>query len=136
MQKVGEKVEQKLLLKSFYNEHKVFRKEVRMFDIQAVIAALLCYASMILLVKIEEPSFGITAAVGLVWMARSILSLWEKLAVLKEVSLKAVEVDQRLLQYDRGIGTWVIRTVIDVLFFGSAAVCALATISVVITSAH
>jgi hypothetical protein len=111
----------------FMHEHRVFRGEVKMFDISSVLAALLCFASDILFGVHPHQAFGFTALVGLIWMIRSILSLWEKLAVCKAIALKMAKINPEYMAYDRGKGTWRFRTSVDIAFFGYGILCAILT---------
>jgi hypothetical protein len=107
------------------SEHKIFRSEVKMFDLSAVLSALICYASYIFFCVFGASSLGLTAVVGALWMIRSILSVWEKLAVCKKIAEQVSVENNELMRYDRGYGTWRIRTVFDILFFGGALLAAI-----------
>lgn len=73
------------------------------------------YASYVMFRVSDASAFGISAAVGMLWMVRNVLSLWEKLAVCKKIATHLTEVtsSDAVMEYDRGRGTWRIRTVND-----------------------
>ncbi len=106
-----------------YRDH-----EVMHFDRHAVAAALFCGLAFVLGRLVDEVSGGLLGILGVLWLWRSILSLWEKLEIaqLAAAETKLIASARSVFRHDLGQLTWRVRTVFDVLFFGSATLLGLA----------